>query len=164
MSTSEKQALLDSARATQRYQPQPRPPPVRPTRALNLSISVLILVFFALWSQNPFRSTDAVYHAGGKALPHTYAICSREGKRVYTVPVEGGVGAVECVVAKGKEVLDTGSLGQSYCSSTIVSDRVQLVSDGSTATATLGYPPLTRAISNQRARVLKCSTCLQDTP
>jgi len=48
---------------------------------------------------------------GKEGLPEWYAICSKEGKKVYTVPEEGGMGAVECVVVGGKEVVDTGSLG-----------------------------------------------------
>jgi len=48
---------------------------------------------------------------GGKELPEWYAICSKEGRKVYTVPEESGVGGVECVVVGGKEVVDTGSIG-----------------------------------------------------
>jgi hypothetical protein len=52
-----------------------------------------------------------VFEAGGKRLPEYYGVCSKEGK-VYTVPPVKGLGAVECVVVKGKEVVDTGSLGE----------------------------------------------------
>lgn len=45
-------------------------------------------------------------------MPQWYGICSKEGKKVYTVPEAGGLGAVECVVVKDKEVVDTGSLGK----------------------------------------------------
>jgi hypothetical protein len=54
-----------------------------------------------------------VYQVGGEDLPEWYAICSKEGRKIYTVPEDEGVGAVECVVVGGKEVMDTGSLGMS---------------------------------------------------
>ena len=51
---------------------------------------------------------------GGKAskFPGWYGICSKEGKRIYTVPVEGGLGEAECIVVGDKRVVDTGSLGR----------------------------------------------------
>jgi hypothetical protein len=107
----EKQPLVDR-RAPQppRYQRTP-PPPRRSTRTLNITISLLILAFFVVYSQNHSSKTRRVFEARGKRLPEYYGVCSKEG-RVYTVPPEGGLGAVECVVVKGKEVVDTGSLGE----------------------------------------------------
>jgi hypothetical protein len=95
-----------------RYQKTPRPPPSRPTRHIHISITLLILACFILYANNQRHSSKAtIYQVGKGDLPEWYAICSKEGKRVYTVPEEGGVGAVECVVVGGKEVVDTGSLG-----------------------------------------------------
>lgn len=58
-------------------------------------------------------------------LPEKYAICGKEGKKVYTVPYEveaaiekaaewekEAVGAVECVVVENDKVVDTGSLSK----------------------------------------------------
>jgi hypothetical protein len=95
-----------------RYQKIPRPPPSRPTRHIHISITLLILACFILYANNQRHSSKATFYQVGKGdLPEWYAICSKEGKKVYTVPEQGGVGAVECVVVGGKEVVDTGSLG-----------------------------------------------------
>jgi hypothetical protein len=95
-----------------RYQKTPRPAPSRPTRHIHISITLLILACFILYANNQRHSSKATLYQVGKGnLPDWYAICSKEGKKVYTVPEEGGVGAVECVVVGGKEVVDTGSLG-----------------------------------------------------
>jgi hypothetical protein len=95
-----------------RYQKAARPPPKRPTRHIHISITLLILACFILYANNQrFAKKAVVYTVGGAALPEWYAICSKDGKRIYTVPEEGGLGEVECVVVGGKEVKDTGSLG-----------------------------------------------------
>lgn len=99
-----------------KYQRQP-PPVRRPTRALHISISLLILAAFVLYAQkHRIGRQGKSYTVGGQALPEWYAICSKEGRQVYTVPAEGGVGAVEYVVVGGKEVVDTGSLGGALAS------------------------------------------------
>ena len=98
-----------------KYQRTP-PPPRRPTRALNISISLFILACVVLYAQRSTNKSKKAFQSGGKRLPDWYAICSREGQKVYTVPVDG-IGATECVVIGGKEVQDTGSLGASVCSS-----------------------------------------------
>lgn len=95
-----------------RYQKTARPPPKRPTRHIHISITLLILACYILYANNQrLIKRPVVYKVGGDALPDWYAICSKEGKRIYTVPEEGGLGEVECVVVGGKEVKDTGSLG-----------------------------------------------------
>ncbi|RSH90101.1 hypothetical protein EHS25_001434 [Saitozyma podzolica] len=107
--SAEKQPLVDRrAPHSPRYQRTP-PPPRRSTRTLNITISLLILAFFVVYSQNHSSKTPRVFEPQGRRLPEYYGVCSREGK-VYTVPPEGGLGAVECVVVRGKEVVDTGSL------------------------------------------------------
>ncbi|KAK8846587.1 hypothetical protein IAR55_005673 [Kwoniella newhampshirensis] len=97
------------------YQRAP-PPPRRghPTRPLHLSLALVILAFFVVYAQKQtFKSkAPSLYSVEGTKLPEIYAICSKEGQKAYTVPVEGGVGRVECVVVDGKEVVDTGSLGK----------------------------------------------------
>ncbi|ORY24106.1 amidohydrolase family-domain-containing protein [Naematelia encephala] len=98
------------APATERYRRTP-PPPRRPTRSLSLSISLLILLGFVLYAQRRGKS-GVSYSFDGKALPDWYALCSKEGKKVYTVPEEGGLGAVECVVVGNKEVAGSGSLAR----------------------------------------------------
>ena len=106
MSTAkERQALLG-----QRRQPTPRP--LRPTRALHISISLLILACFVIYAQRQGRANPTgLYEVTGRQLPTHYAICSKEGKKIYTVPEDAGLGPVECVVVEGKEVVDTGSIG-----------------------------------------------------
>jgi hypothetical protein len=96
-----------------RYQKAARAPPKRPTRHVHISITLLILACFILYANNQrlAKKTTVVYKTGGNDLPEWYGICSEEGKRIYTVPEEGGLGEVECVVVGGKEVKDTGSLG-----------------------------------------------------
>jgi hypothetical protein len=78
---------------------------------LHISISLLILAFFVVYAQRnkPEKQTFSV---GRDKLPQWYAVCSKEGRKVYTIPEEGGEGAVECVVVRDKHVADTGSLGQ----------------------------------------------------
>lgn len=95
----------------ERYQKAPRPPPKRPMRQIHISITLLILACFIVYASRLRSKTPTTYELGGKALPGWYAICSKEGKKIYTVPGYGGLGAVECVVVGGKEVMDTGSLG-----------------------------------------------------
>jgi len=95
-----------------RYQKTPRPPPSRPTRHIHISITLLILACVILYANNQRHSSKAtIYQVGKGNLPGWYAICSKEGKKVYTVPEDGGMGAVECLVVGEKEVMDTGSLG-----------------------------------------------------
>jgi hypothetical protein len=95
-----------------RYQKTARPPPKRPTRHIHISITLLILACFIIYANNQRHTKKPiVYEVGNTNLPEWYGICSREGKKIYTVPVDSGVGAVECVVVGGKEVKDVGSLG-----------------------------------------------------
>jgi len=96
-----------------RYQKTPRHTPARPTRHIHISITLLILACFILYANNQRNSSKPAVYQVGTELPEWYAICSKEGKKVYTVPEEGGIGAAECVVVGGKEVKDTGSLGTS---------------------------------------------------
>jgi hypothetical protein len=96
------------------YQKTPRPPIKRPSRHIHISITLLILACFILYANNQRHSkktTSSLYQVGGEDLPKWYAICSKEGRKIYTVPEHEGVGAVECIVVGGKEVRDTGSLG-----------------------------------------------------
>lgn len=118
MSTSrEKKPLL-----SQRYQKHPLPKTSRPTRTLHISISLIILLGFVLYAQRKGAfNNNKSFEVGGKALPEWYGICSKEGRKIYTAPEEGGVGGVECVVISRKEVVDTGSLGQHPYSFTISS-------------------------------------------
>lgn len=99
---------------TERYQRAPRPPPNRrPTRHIHISITLLILACFILYANNQrHKRPSRVYQIDGTPLASWYAVCSKEGKKIYTVPEEGGLGAVECVVVGDKEVADTGSLGE----------------------------------------------------
>jgi hypothetical protein len=109
--SDEKKSLVTP---TSNYQRHPPPPAYRPTRSLHIAISLLILVGFVFYAQRNIPKQAPLsrpYTVGGKELPERYAICSKEGKKVYTVPEQGGVGGVECVVVGGKEVVDTGSLG-----------------------------------------------------
>ena len=103
---SENKALLD-----ERYRKHPPPKTVRPTRTLHITISLFILLSFVLYAQRKGVKPKTPYGVGGTSLPEWYGICSKDGKKVYTVPEGGGLGAVECVVVGGKEVVDTGSLG-----------------------------------------------------
>ena len=99
----------------ERYQRHPPPRDTRPTRSLHISISLLILTCFVLYAQRNAKIKPRLpYEPGGRSLPEWYGICSREGKKVYTVPKEGGIGPVECVVVGGKEVIDSGSLGRLF--------------------------------------------------
>lgn len=95
--------------------PKQRGGPKRPTptRGVHIAISLALLAFLVVYanrknltkSNAPWTGDD-----GSKPLPEWYAVCSREGKKIYTVPVDGGAGAVQCVVVGGKRVVDTGSL------------------------------------------------------
>ncbi|RXK39578.1 hypothetical protein M231_03080 [Tremella mesenterica] len=86
------------------------PPPLRrPTRGLNVSISLLILAVIVLLTQR--KNNGAHFSVGGSKLPQEYVICTR-GKNVYTVPEVGGVGATECLVIRDKEVVDTGGIAR----------------------------------------------------
>lgn len=64
-------------------------------------------------------------YSATETVPEKYAICGKEGKKVYTVPYEveaviekaaewekEAVGAVECVVVENDKVVDTGSLSK----------------------------------------------------
>lgn len=98
-----------------KYQKTPRPPTKRPSRQIHISITLLILACFILYANNQRHSKKtALYQVGGQELPQWYGICSKEGRKIYTVPEDEGVGAVECIVVGGQEVMDTGSLGTSY--------------------------------------------------
>lgn len=100
--------------AVESYQSTPRPPR-RSTRSINISISLAILAFFILYANNRgFKNAKKVYGTDKKdhSLPEWYAICSKEGKKIYTVPSEGGLGEVDCVVVGEKRVVDHGSLGE----------------------------------------------------
>jgi hypothetical protein len=102
---------------TSGYQKIPRPPTKRPSRHIHISITLLILACFILYANNQRHSKkniSTVYQVGGETLPEWYGICSKEGRKIYTVPENEGVGAVECVVVGGKEVMDTGSLGMFF--------------------------------------------------
>jgi hypothetical protein len=101
-----------AALPVRRYQRAP-PPPRRPPRSLHISLSLFILGFFVLYAQRGGKKQKRLFEAGLTDLPEWYAICSKEGNKVYTVPDAGGVGGVQCVVVGGKEVVDTGSLGES---------------------------------------------------
>ena len=92
-----------------RYQKH-RQTPQRTGRALHLSL-LLVLAAIALTLQRYGQSGTTTYRADGKKLPDTFVICSDEGRKVYTVPEQGGVGAVECLVVRGKMVIDVGSKG-----------------------------------------------------
>lgn len=107
---------VESARsAPERYERTPRPPPKRPMRQIHISITLLILASFILYaSRQKSRSSAQSFELDGRQLPGWYGICSKEGKKLYTVPPEGGSGAVECIVVGDKQVVDTGSLGASY--------------------------------------------------
>jgi hypothetical protein len=109
-SSSERSPLLDPPVAP--YQRHPRQPQKRPTRTLHLSLSLLILGFFVIYSQRErLGSKKYVYEYGGKKMPAAFGVCSA-WKKVYTVPAEEGVGPAECVVVSEKVVVDTGSLGK----------------------------------------------------
>lgn len=115
MPASAENAPLMGTTPVPRYQKAP-PPAKRPTRVLHYSLAILILGFFVLYSQRTGSKRQLItYGMGskGSALPETYGICTKDREGIYTVPEEGGVGSVECVVVSGKEVVDTGSLSES---------------------------------------------------
>ncbi|ORX33527.1 amidohydrolase family-domain-containing protein [Kockovaella imperatae] len=107
----EKDPLLDAIKpATPRQARPPRHIRHRQAgRSLHLSLTLGILALVVLYARQN-RSSLNTYNYGGKKLPMKYAVCSREGKKIYTVPEESGVGPVECVVVQGKYVVDTGSM------------------------------------------------------
>ena len=110
----EKDPLLDSitpAIPKKTSKPARKPTRQLPTRSLHLSITLGILCLFVLYAQRN-GSGRAVYKNGGMKMPDSYAICTKEGLSVYSVPEDSGVGGVECVVVQGKTVLDIGSRGQ----------------------------------------------------
>ena len=110
----EKDPLLSSitpAVPRKTSKPARRPPKRIQTRSLHLSITLGILCLFVLYAQRD-GSGRIAYKSGGRKMPDRYAICSKEGKLVYSIPEEGGVGGVECVVVEGKMILDIGSRGQ----------------------------------------------------
>ena len=111
LSTEQRTALRDLQTNVQAYQRTPRPPR-KTNRSLHISISLLILAFFVVYAQQNKPKQDP-FRVAGRSLPQWYAVCSKEGAKVYTVPEEGGEGAVECVVVNGKYVHDNGSLGES---------------------------------------------------
>lgn len=90
----------------------PARPPKKPARSLHLGISFLLLACLLIYAQRSGVGKKGAYtvDGGARPLPSWYAVCSKEGKKIYTVPVAGGEGAVECVVVGDKEVVDTGSL------------------------------------------------------
>lgn len=79
---------------------------------------VILVVFIALKAQGSssriqkFSDEEGEWLVG--KLDESYAVCSARGgegiKSIWTVDQEGEE-TVECLVVKGKEVLDTGSLG-----------------------------------------------------
>nr|XP_019008917.1 amidohydrolase [Kwoniella pini CBS 10737]OCF47698.1 amidohydrolase [Kwoniella pini CBS 10737] len=97
------------------YQRHP-PPPRRghPTRSLHISLSLLILGFFVVYAQKhqTFYKSSTTYNVNDKQLPERFAICSKDGSKVYTVPEDEGIGAKECVVVAKGIVVDTGSIGK----------------------------------------------------
>lgn len=109
---AEKQALINQAQVP-KYQRTP-PPQARSTRPVHLALTILILGYAVFYSmRSGQKAAKVVYGHGGKDLPEYYALCSKDGQGVYTVPEAGGVGAAECVVVGGKEVLGSGSLSMS---------------------------------------------------
>ncbi|WWC59026.1 uncharacterized protein I303_101572 [Kwoniella dejecticola CBS 10117] len=97
------------------YQRHP-PPPNRghPTRSLHISLSLLILGIFVVYAQKhqTFYRPATSYTVDGQQLPVKYALCSKEGAKVYTIPEDEGVGPTECVVVDQGVVVDTGSVGK----------------------------------------------------
>jgi hypothetical protein len=109
----ERSTLLDRGTPS-RYQKAPLPPR-RPTRTLHLSLSLLILGFLVIYSQRSGKPKSAVLYGlkdTQRPLPDVYGICTRDRQGIYTVPEEGGIGAVECLVVSGKEVVASGSLSK----------------------------------------------------
>ena len=85
---------------------------------------VILVVFIALKAQGSssriqkFSDEDGDWVVG--KLEESYAVCSARGgggggKLIWTVDQEGEE-TVECLVVKGKEVLETGSLGECFLS------------------------------------------------
>lgn len=112
-SASEKTPL---AGTPAKYQRAP-PPPQRPTRAIHLSLTILILGFVVFYAQRTGKKVSPTIYGlkpAHQPLPSTYGICTKDRLGIYTVPEESGLGAVECVVVSGKEVVDTGSLSEWY--------------------------------------------------
>lgn len=111
------------------YQRHP-PPRIPSTRSLHLSISLLIIAAVIVYAQKQSFLKNVLppkVYSVTEALPEKYAICGKEGNKVYTVPYEvetvieiagtaewekEAVGAVECVVVENDTVVDTGSLNK----------------------------------------------------
>lgn len=111
------------------YQRHP-PPRIPSTRSLHLSISLLIIAAVIVYAQKQSFLKNVLppkVYSVTEALPEKYAICGKEGNKVYTVPYEvetvieiagtaewekEAVGAVECVVVENDTVVDTGSLSK----------------------------------------------------
>lgn len=108
----EQRALLQKSKGgtVGGYQRAP-PPPRRSDRSLHIAFSLMILVFFVIYANNK-NSAPIKYTVDGTKLPQWYALCGTWGRPIYTLPVEGGEGKVECVVVNGKYIADTGSLGE----------------------------------------------------
>ncbi|KAL1408147.1 hypothetical protein Q8F55_004950 [Vanrija albida] len=109
-----RQRKKEAAAKVPAYEKAPRPAP-RSTRSVHLALSIVILGFFVLYAQRKGINKKGPWTLdnGKRPLPDWYAVCSRDGRKaVYTVPVESGVGAVECVVVGDKYVVDTGSLAK----------------------------------------------------
>lgn len=105
-----------SAAAAPRYERAARPPK-RPTRQAHWAIAFVLLAFLVLYAKRNGLTKGRspwTMDTGSKPLPEHYAVCSQEGKKIYTVPVDvldgDGAGAAQCVVVSGKKVLATGSL------------------------------------------------------
>ncbi|WWC87351.1 uncharacterized protein L201_002240 [Kwoniella dendrophila CBS 6074] len=101
------------------YQRHPGPPARRghPTRSIHISFSLLILGFFVIYfqkNQSFYTSKKIEYSLDGKPLPDNFAICSKEGQDIYTVPEnkDEGLGKTQCVVVNDGVVVDTGSIGK----------------------------------------------------
>ncbi|OXB36538.1 hypothetical protein LQV05_004837 [Cryptococcus neoformans] len=110
--------------------PRHPPPRVPSTRSLHLSISLLIVAAVIVYAQKQSFMKNVLpskVYSVTETLPEKYAICGKEGNKVYTVPYEvetaievagaaewekEAVGAVQCVVVDNDKVVDTGSLNK----------------------------------------------------
>lgn len=162
------QGVERARQGPERYERAPRPPPGRPMRQIHISITLLILACFILYaSRLKSDKGPTKYELGGRPLPEYYGLCSRDGKKIYTVPEEGGLGEVECVVVGGKEVLDTGSLRQSTTGLRSTPNSELRLQPGSDVIGETRLPMelsrFHRTIS-ERTGVWTSYTCLLDTP
>jgi hypothetical protein len=66
-----------------------------------ITLAVAVLLSFVAFN-SPWNS---------RSLPQTYALCSRGGKKVYTVDVENT--QVECLLVSGSHIVGSGDLGMS---------------------------------------------------